>query len=446
MRKVILFGASVLGQKAFHDLKNEYDIVSFCDNNKDLWGTTFCGIPVVDPRIMRNYFITEDILVVIASMYVQEITKQLLELGIENIRVFQGFQVLDKQGVLTENESKKYKDKIYNISECRNRICFFIENEDDKFINDIIDYFSSKYQVRKIFPKKAEDINKNMEWADICWFEWCSRFLVYASNLELAKTKYIITRLHRFEAFTDYLKNICFDNIDNLIFVSSFLKKFVQEKYKIREEKVSVIFNGIKSEKFPAQVHNKGKKIACLGYINIRKNPIMLLQNFYQLLKLDKEYELFFAGSYTEEKEFEALQIYINCIIDKLGITDKVHFDGFIKNNDLFEWLEDKDYIITGSYSEGHPVGIMEAMSCGIKPVVHYFPGIEEFYPEKYIYYSLDEFLNIITEDTYDSMEYTSFIKNNFSFDEQILKLEKLMEEIKNKFERTNIRMLEIDM
>lgn len=49
MQKAIIFGAGDIGQRNLAKLKYVYDVVAFCDNNRDLWNQRICGIPVIPP-------------------------------------------------------------------------------------------------------------------------------------------------------------------------------------------------------------------------------------------------------------------------------------------------------------------------------------------------------------------------------------------------------------
>jgi glycosyltransferase involved in cell wall biosynthesis len=94
------------------------------------------------------------------------------------------------------------------------------------------------------------------------------------------------------------------------------------------------------------------------------------------------------------------------------------------------KWLSNKDYIVTGSIAEGHPVGVMEAMASGLKPVIHYFPGVETFYPKEYIYYDLNDFIRIMMKDNYDSKDYRKYIEDNYSLSKQIGDIRSLVKSI----------------
>jgi 2-polyprenyl-3-methyl-5-hydroxy-6-metoxy-1,4-benzoquinol methylase len=157
----------------------------------------------------------------------------------------------------------------------------------------------------------------------------------------------------------------------------------------------------------------------------------IILQHFKELHRLNNNYKLFFAGDFSGDHEQGTLEWYMRYIVEKLGLQDNVFFDGFIDNHKLPDWLEDKHYIVTGSIAEGHPVGIMEAMSCGLKPVIHAYPGVENHYPNKYIYRDVQEFIKIITDDEYDSFEYSQFISENYSLEKQL----NLIKDILNQME-----------
>ncbi|BDB02544.1 asparagine synthase-related protein [Clostridium botulinum] len=84
-KDVVLFGASTLGEKAYKFLKEGYNILAFCDNDYKKWDTEFCGIKVISPKELVNM---RKISVVIASMYYDEMLKQLKILNIKDVTVF----------------------------------------------------------------------------------------------------------------------------------------------------------------------------------------------------------------------------------------------------------------------------------------------------------------------------------------------------------------------
>ena len=85
MEKVILFGASKMGEIAFEKLKEKYNIVGFVDNDKTKQDTYFCGLCVYSPTILKdgNYN------VIICSIYDIEISKQLIDYGVKKFYLFE---------------------------------------------------------------------------------------------------------------------------------------------------------------------------------------------------------------------------------------------------------------------------------------------------------------------------------------------------------------------
>ena len=68
----------------------------------------------------------------------------------------------------------------------------------------------------------------------------------------------------------------------------------------------------------------------------------------------------------------------------------------------------------------------MQAMAKGIKPIIHNFVGANEIYPQCLIWNTINDALEMVTNNKYDSQEYNYFVKNNFEFQDQIEKLKAL--------------------
>lgn len=300
------------------------------------------------------------------------------------------------------------------------KIAFFIKKGLDNFIDEIILGLMDEYFVRKIIVTDFKQIDEGMQWADICWFEWCDELVIYGSRHDLAREKKLICRIHRYEAFTNYIFQVEWENIDKIIFVASHIFDIVNSKLKGNIENKSIIIpNGIHLQNYNFRNRKKGFNIAYVGYLNYRKSPNMLLQIINKLKQIDERYRLFIAGEFQDEENVT----YFKYMVKEMGLEDHVILEGWQK--DINTWLEDKDYLVSCSISEGHPVGIMEAMAKGIKPVIHNFVGARNIYPTKYLWNTIDEAIEMILENDYDSMEYRNFIKENYSLEIAINKVKK---------------------
>lgn len=83
--KVIIFGASRLGEIAYNILKDKYEICYFSDNSLVKVGKRFCDIKIIDPKLLINY---SNFKIIIASMYYGEISMQLKKYGVSDIYIF----------------------------------------------------------------------------------------------------------------------------------------------------------------------------------------------------------------------------------------------------------------------------------------------------------------------------------------------------------------------
>lgn len=79
---IIIFGAGNFGKVAFKRLKSRYNILFFCDNDKNKWGTYLENIKIISVNELKNY---KEYLVIIASTYYEEIYQQLKQEGFSRV-------------------------------------------------------------------------------------------------------------------------------------------------------------------------------------------------------------------------------------------------------------------------------------------------------------------------------------------------------------------------
>lgn len=300
------------------------------------------------------------------------------------------------------------------MDEDKKRLAVFSRG-DDSFINDIIEKLSEKYETKKISIRSLEEmklIDEWMNWADICWFEWCDSLIAYGSRLPAAAEKKIICRLHSYEAFTNLPSQVNWSNVDRLIFVSGYIRDYVVGRWKLSKDITAVIPNGIDPGKWAYNKRGHGFKIAFAGYINYKKGPMLLLHAFKAIHDRDGRYTLHIAGQYQDPR----YALYFKQMTRELGLEGSLFFEGWQK--DLDKWLEDKSFILCSSLLESQNMSVMQAMAKGIKPVVHNFAGAENIYPGKYLWNTIEEAAAKITEPDYSPEEYRKFIEGRYSLED----------------------------
>lgn len=312
------------------------------------------------------------------------------------------------------------------MDEERKKIVFFSKG-DDIFVNDIIEQLPVEYESKKITIRTHEDfklIDEWMNWADICWFEWCDSLVAYGSKLSIAKERRILCRLHSYEAFTGFPAQVNWNYVDRLVFVSNHIRDYVIENFRLNKKIARVIPNGVDPNKWTFEQRSPGFKVAYVGYINYKKGPMLLLHTFKAIYDKDDRYTFYIAGQYQDPRYL----LYFKQMTKEMGLENHLFFEGWQENLD--KWLEDKNYILCSSLLESQNMSVMQAMSKGIKPVIHNFAGASGIYPKKYLWNTIDEAVGLVTEEYYDSEEYREFIHSHYSFLNQQKKIKDMLNEL----------------
>ncbi len=315
----------------------------------------------------------------------------------------------------------------------RPKIAFFCGADGTTFLNEITEFIKQRFQVRVFEGTSEDELFELMKWSDISWFEWCTNLASIGSRFP--KVCKNIIRLHRYEAYEQWPQQVNWDNIDILITVGNkATTQTLLRKVPYLENRTFLITvpNGINLDKFIYTERQRGKNIAFLANIRMIKNPAFVLQCMQKLHYIDKDYRLFFAGSFQDQ----ALEQYLRHMVEALDLSDVVFFEGW--QHDVVTWLQDKQYIVSTSICEGVPVGILQAMACGIKPVIHNFLGAEYVFPSEFLFNISEEFCEQILSDTYEPRKYRKFVEEKYSLQSQLNKVNDIFTQLETEIELEN--------
>jgi glycosyltransferase involved in cell wall biosynthesis/ubiquinone/menaquinone biosynthesis C-methylase UbiE/Flp pilus assembly protein TadD len=328
--------------------------------------------------------------------------------------------------LLTEKLSSTLTEVVNNVKEPKKLVFFAIPNGGDKFLGDIINSLTEEYEIRKVIVTDLRQIEEAMGWADVCWFEWCDYLIDYASKLPVAREKKIICRIHRYEVFTNNVTKVNWENVDKLIVVTEHLIKLIEMSVPNIRSRVSIVAiqNGVDMNRYEFTERIKGYNIAYVGDIIYRKNPFLLIQIVEKLVKQNRQYKLYVAGNFKDP----LIKMYWDYHVKEMGLENNVIFDGWQSN--INEWLKDKNYLLAPTIHESFGFFIAEAMACGIKPVVHNFLYAKELWPERYLFNTIDEAVEIIKSNQYLSGEYRDYIEENYSLEWQLSQTRELLHEL----------------
>lgn len=120
MERVILFGASRLGEIAYEYLNNIYDISCFLDNDTNKKGKKIYSKSIINTDDLKKY---KDNYIIISSQYDIEIAKQLICMGIVKFGVF---KLIDNEEKYIVNHYDYSNINSFNIK--GNKIALVVEN------------------------------------------------------------------------------------------------------------------------------------------------------------------------------------------------------------------------------------------------------------------------------------------------------------------------------
>jgi glycosyltransferase involved in cell wall biosynthesis len=152
---------------------------------------------------------------------------------------------------------------------------------------------------------------------------------------------------------------------------SEFSKTAIINHYKIPEYRVVVIPNGVSVRFRPmdkdaarAQIEKvlgvAGPFVVCVGDLQPRKNHLGLLRAFEQVVMEHRElkHRLVFVGKETWYSP------RLHRAVAESRIADRVHFAGFVEDEDLPAYYGACDLAVYPSFYEGFGLPILEAMAC----------------------------------------------------------------------------------
>ncbi|MCE5346989.1 MAG: glycosyltransferase [Bacteroidales bacterium] len=165
------------------------------------------------------------------------------------------------------------------------------------------------------------------------------------------------------------------DAASKIITVSNLTRDIVINKYNINPGKVETVYNAVEPVFIPEDlVVKKGfdeKVVTFLGRITLQKGPEYFIEAAYKVLQVMGNVRFVMAGS------GDMMERMIRRAAS-LKITDRFHFTGFLKGNDVFTLLGMSDVYIMPSVSEPFGISPLEAMQSNVPVIISKQSGVAE--------------------------------------------------------------------
>lgn len=171
------------------------------------------------------------------------------------------------------------------------------------------------------------------------------------------------------------MKNLDASNV--ILSTSQVMVNKLREFYKA-ERLIFVTHFGVDTNIFkPIKVNKSNSQEFTFGIVKKLEDKYgigILIEAFGELVKKNKsnkKLQLQIYGRGSQENKYKELS-------KKLGIDDKVYFNGFIKNELIPEAFSRIDVVCLPSISESFGVSAIEAMACAVPLIVSDAPGFTE--------------------------------------------------------------------
>jgi glycosyltransferase involved in cell wall biosynthesis len=162
---------------------------------------------------------------------------------------------------------------------------------------------------------------------------------------------------------------------DKVITVSNMTRKIVIEKYGINPGKVVTVHNAVEPTLFKKNVdsekHVNEKIVTFLGRITFQKGPEYFVETAHKVLQKDPNVRFVMAGSGDMMNK-------IVLRVAQLGISNKFHFTGFLRGDDVDRMFHMSDVYVMPSVSEPFGISPLEAMRSNVPVVISKQSGVSE--------------------------------------------------------------------
>jgi 1,4-alpha-glucan branching enzyme len=171
---------------------------------------------------------------------------------------------------------------------------------------------------------------------------------------------------------------------NKLIAVSDFTRRELKQYYKISEDKIRVIHNGVDTRKFhPATDKRKVKgelgfnpddiAILSVGRLYARKGLFTLIESMPAVVRRFPNAKFIVSGK-GQSNEMKKLVV----CADRLGVRNNIIFTGYFPDKKLPKLYQAADVFAFSTFYEHHPFAVLEALSTGLPVVTTNVGGIPE--------------------------------------------------------------------
>ncbi|XRQ16763.1 glycosyltransferase family 1 protein [Actinomadura welshii] len=274
-----------------------------------------------------------------------------------------------------------------------------VAGHDLKFFTRLLDYLRSRpdmeVRVDHWAALKAHDEKRSrdlVEWADVVICEWCGPNALWYANHKRPDQR-LVVRLHRFELYAPWPKQLKIDAVDQVVCVSPHYTSLTREMTGWPAGKVVTVPNWVDDAqldraKLPGAEHHLG----VIGIAPSRKRLDLALDVLEELRRDDPRFTLFVKSKlpweywwiWQKDEERAHYEKVFRRIRRSRLLSGGVVFDSY--GRDVASWLRRIGFVLSTSDDESFHLAPAEGMASGAVPALLPWPGADTIYDTRWIH------------------------------------------------------------
>lgn len=289
------------------------------------------------------------------------------------------------------------------------RIKVLVASHDLKFFNQALHWLNDSDRYEILHDRWSASAKHNLKQseallaqADVIFCEWCAGQAVWYSQRKLPGQKLFI-RLHRYEAFTPFPREVEAEAIDGVIVVSDYLRDLCVREFGWPKDLMKIIPQYCVAEQFRREKHTEADRVLGLVGINgFLKRPDRAIEILRLVSREDPRFRLRIRSAmpwdipwlWTNIEEKEKYIEFFSGLKRDNYIRGKIIFDR--PGNNMAEWYRNVGYILSTSDIEGCHTAVAEGMCSGAMPIVINWPGATSVYDRAYVHETVEQMAEAI--------------------------------------------------
>ena len=161
--------------------------------------------------------------------------------------------------------------------------------------------------------------------------------------------------------------------IDSYLFTSKAMgKEWIEAKIIKSEDKIIECVEGSTRFSYSEEITKKTNQFLWVGRLDKNKDPLTVLEAFSEYVKIERNAVLKMIFN------SDILLDEVKVKIEKENLLNHVQLIGNVPHENIENYFKESTFFMLGSYKEGGPFSLIEAMACGCIPIVTNIPALKK--------------------------------------------------------------------